>query len=259
MDKIMDLNKLLEIAKTAAVEAAVSILEIYESGDFSIEAKSDDSPLTKADKASHNAIVALLEKTNIPILSEEGAEIPYEERSKWDYFWMIDPLDGTKEFIKKNGEFTVNIALIHNQKSILGVVQVPVTGELYYTIVGTGAFKEENGIKSSITVSSKSMNDKGLKVVASRSHMSEETEAFMKNLNEPIIVSKGSSLKLLMIAEGKADLYPRYAPTMEWDTGAAQAIVEAAGGQVLIKGMEGSVVYNKVDLLNPHFLVCGNI
>lgn len=255
----MDLNKLLEIAKTAAVDAAVSILEIYESGDFSIESKSDDSPLTKADKASHNAIVALLEKTDIPILSEEGADVPYEERSKWDYFWMIDPLDGTKEFIKKNGEFTVNIALIHNQKSILGVVQVPVTGELYYATEDLGAFKEENGVKNPITVGSKSMNDKGLKVVASRSHMSEDTEVFMKNLNEPIIVSKGSSLKLLMIAEGKADLYPRYAPTMEWDTAAAQAIVEAAGGQVMIKETEDLVIYNKENLLNPHFLVCGNI
>lgn len=255
----MDLNNLLEIAKTAAKDAAVSILDIYESGDFSIEAKSDDSPLTKADKASHNAIVEHLEKTGIPILSEEGAEITYEERKNWEYFWMIDPLDGTKEFIKKNGDFTVNVALIQNQKAILGVVQVPVTGELYSAISGQGAFKEQNDEKSQITVSTKSLDDSGLKVVASRSHMSEETEAFMKDLNEPVIVSKGSSLKLLMVAEGAADLYPRYAPTMEWDTAAAQAVVEAAGGKVLIKGTEGEVVYNKSDLLNPHFLVSGNL
>lgn len=255
----MDLDKLLEIAKTAAMDAAVSILDIYESGDFSIEAKSDDSPLTKADKASHNAIVAHLEKTNIPILSEEGAEIAFDERNSWDHFWMIDPLDGTKEFIKKNGEFTVNIALIQNQKAILGVVQVPVTGELYSAIGGQGAFKEEGEKKEQITVSTKSLNDSGLKVVASRSHMSEETETFMKDLNEPVIVSKGSSLKLLMIAEGIADLYPRYAPTMEWDTAAAQAVVEAAGGKVLIKGTEDTVLYNKSNLLNPHFLVTGNL
>ncbi|MGL1887864.1 MAG: 3'(2'),5'-bisphosphate nucleotidase CysQ [Reichenbachiella sp.] len=256
---MLDLSNLLIIAKQAAKEAAVAILEIYESGDFSIEAKSDDSPLTKADQASHNVIVSFLDKTGIPILSEEGAKIPFSERKDWEYFWMIDPLDGTKEFIKKNGEFTVNIALIYKGRSILGVVQVPCTDELYSAIDGKGAFKEVNNVESQISVNSFSMTDENLKVVASRSHMSAETQDFVDELNEAEIVSKGSSLKLLMVAEGAADLYPRYAPTMEWDTAAAHAIVEAAGGKVLQKGQSESVQYNKEDLLNPHFLVTGKI
>lgn len=251
----MDLKPLLETAKIAAKNAAVEILKIYESGDFSIEAKSDDSPLTLADKASHQAIVAELEKTSIPILSEEGAKIEYSERKDWEYFWMIDPLDGTKEFIKKNGEFTVNIALIHGGKSILGVVQVPVKEELYYAISGQGAFKDSQEETKEITVNTVDMSDQGLKVVASRSHLNEDTQQFMDGLNNPEIVSMGSSLKLLAVAEGKADLYPRFAPTMEWDTAAAQAVVEAAGGTVTLKGSDSPVVYNKEDLLNPYFLV----
>ena len=255
----MELKSLLNVAKTAAENAAVEILKIYESGDFSIESKADDSPLTLADKASHNAIVAELEKTDLPILSEEGKSVPFEVRKNWDVFWMIDPLDGTKEFIKKNGEFTVNIALIKNGKSIMGVVQVPVTGKLYYSLVGDGAFVEEPNKKTELNVNSKSISEKGIKVVASRSHLNDDTQAFMDELNEPEIVSMGSSLKLLAVAEGTADLYPRYAPTMEWDTAAAQAIVEEAGGTVKIKDNESDVHYNKEDLLNPHFLVSGKI
>jgi 3'(2'), 5'-bisphosphate nucleotidase len=246
-----DLELLLETAKNAAQSANGRILEIYESGDFSIEAKSDDSPLTLADKASHNAIVAYLEETKIPILSEEGAKIPYVERSNWDYFWMIDPLDGTKEFIKKNGEFTVNIALIHQGSPILGVVTVPVLGTSYHAIKGQGAVKDSNPIK----VGNRALSESGLRIVASRSHLSPETEEFIDRFDKPEIVSKGSSLKLLMVAEGEADLYPRYAPTMEWDTAAAQIIVEEAGGKVLIKDTDESVRYNKEDLLNPWFLV----
>ncbi|UXP33559.1 3'(2'),5'-bisphosphate nucleotidase CysQ [Reichenbachiella agarivorans] len=251
----MELKQLLEIAKTAATKAAVSVLEIYQSGDFSIEAKADDSPLTLADKASHLAIVAELEKTQIPILSEEGAKIEFSERKEWEYFWMIDPLDGTKEFIKRNGEFTINIALIHGGKSILGVVQVPVRDELYFSIQGEGAFKEANGKINELKINKISMADSGLRVVASRSHLSDETQRFMDGLNSPEIVSMGSSLKLLAVAEGTADLYPRFAPTMEWDTAAAQAIVEAAGGSVTIQGTNKPVVYNKENLLNPHFFV----
>jgi 3'(2'), 5'-bisphosphate nucleotidase len=254
----MDFKKLLEVAKAAAENAAVEIIKIYETGDFSIEAKSDDSPLTKADKASHLAIVPELEKTGLPILSEEGREVSYEERKDWDYFWMIDPLDGTKEFIKKNGEFTVNIALIHKGKSILGVVQVPVTGKLYWAVDGE-AFVYENNSFRKLLVNGISLQQEGLNVVASRSHLTDETQAFMDQLNNPEIVSMGSSLKLLAVAEGMADLYPRYAPTMEWDTAAAQAIVEAAGGTVNQKGFEQAVAYNKKDLLNPHFLVAAQI
>ncbi len=249
----MDFKNLLSIAKNAAKSASIEILKIYESGDFSIESKSDNSPLTLADKSAHLAIVNELEQTGLPILSEEGKEIPYEARKNWEYFWMIDPLDGTKEFIKRNGEFTVNIALIHKQSAILGVVMVPVSGDLYEACSGYGAWK--NGIR--IQSSDFSMDQEGLRVVASRSHNTPETEEFIHRLQNPTIVSKGSSLKLLMVAEGIADLYPRYAPTMEWDTAASQIIVEEGGGKVLIKDTPNSMTYNKPNLLNPFFLVTG--
>ena len=251
----MQYDQYLELAKLAAREAGKDILKIYESGDFSIEAKSDDSPLTKADKASHEAIVTKLESTGLPILSEEGRAIPFDERKDWDLFWMIDPLDGTKEFIKKNGEFTVNIALIQGEEVVMGVVFTPVLNELFWAIKGQGAFKD--GEK--INVTTVKTGDEKLRVVASRSHLNEETSAFIDKLNSPEIVSKGSSLKLLMVAEGAADLYPRYAPTMEWDTAAAQIIVEEAGGKVLVKDSSEKVIYNKENLLNPHFLVQSNI
>lgn len=251
----MDLQSLLETAKRASEKAATKIIEIYESGDFSIEAKSDDSPLTLADKASHNAIVAELKATNLPILSEEGRSIPYEERKGWDYFWMIDPLDGTKEFIKKNGEFTVNIALIHKGEPVLGVVYTPVLQDLFYAVKGEGSYKNDQRIQ----VNTFSKIDPQLRVVASRSHLTDETKEYVESLNDPQMVSKGSSLKLLMVAEGEADLYPRYAPTMEWDTAAAQIVVTEAGGTVTIKDSGEPVVYNKENLLNPWFLVSGKM
>jgi 3'(2'), 5'-bisphosphate nucleotidase len=249
----MNITLLLETAKNAAIKAGDKIIEIYDSGDFSVEAKADDSPLTRADKASHEAIVELLKETNIPILSEEGRSISYEERKLWGYFWMIDPLDGTKEFIKKNGEFTVNIALIHKNTPIMGVVYTPVIKDLFWALKDTGAFKNDVRVQANEF----SLADKNLKVVASRSHLNEATEDFINQLTDPIIVSKGSSLKLLMVAEGEADVYPRYAPTMEWDTAAAQIIVEEAGGKVMQKGSTDPVHYNKENLLNPHFLVTG--
>lgn len=245
-------KELLELAKKAAIEAGEKIMEIYNSGDFGVEAKADNSPLTLADKASHNVIVEYLQSTEIPILSEEGRDIPFEERKNWDYFWMLDPLDGTKEFVKKNGEFTVNIALIHKSSVVLGVVYTPVIGDLYWALKGEGAFKNDQAIQ----VMAFNMTD-SLSVVASRSHLNAETQAFLELLNEPKIVSKGSSLKFLMVAEGGAHLYPRYAPTMEWDTAAAQIIVEEAGGKVLIANTTEEVIYNKHNLLNPHFLVRG--
>lgn len=254
----MDFKELLNFAKTAAENAAEQILKVYESSDFDVERKSDDSPLTKADKASHDAIVDELEKTGLPILSEEGDEVPYDVRKSWEYFWMIDPLDGTKEFIKRNGEFTVNIALIHENKSILGVVQVPVQNKLYWA-VDNEAYLYHEGTFSKLLVNSIDLNQEGLNVVASRSHLSEETQEFIDALNNPEIVSMGSSLKLLAVAEGAADLYPRYAPTMEWDTAAAQAIVEAAGGTVIQKKSKENVLYNKEDLLNPYFLVSAEV
>lgn len=251
----MELNNLLQIAKEAALSAGEEILKVYQSGDFSIEAKSDNSPLTLADKAAHNEIVSYLEKTNIPILSEEGRDIPFDERSKWKYFWMVDPLDGTKEFIKKNGEFTVNIALIHNGEPVLGVVYPPVLDEMYFATKGEGSFLEKEGRQERLSTSRKKLVDLNLKVVASRSHMSKETEDYLSNLDNPEIVSKGSSLKFLLVASGEADLYPRFGPTMEWDTAAADIIVREAGGIVTLEDHKTPLTYNKQNLLNPCFVV----
>ncbi|MCP4457788.1 MAG: 3'(2'),5'-bisphosphate nucleotidase CysQ [Cytophagales bacterium] len=253
MSENIHLQDLLALSEKAARAAGVDILEIYESGDFSVEAKADNSPLTLADKASHNRIVSFLEKTNIPILSEEGRSIPFDERKNWEYFWMIDPLDGTKEFIKKNGEFTVNIALIHKGHPILGVVYPPVLDQMYTAIQGSGSLLDGKPIR----VSGKTLDAANLRTVASRSHMSPETEEFLARLDHPEIVSKGSSLKLLMVASGEADVYPRFGPTMEWDTAAAHVIVVEAGGQVVHTNLGSSIKYNKENLLNPYFIVLG--
>ena len=247
----MNLNSLLEQAKIAASMASEEILKVYHSGNFEIEAKDDQSPLTRADQAAHQVIAAVLEKTDIPILSEEGAQIPFSQRKNWETFWLIDPLDGTKEFIKRNGEFTVNIALIHHHQPILGVVQTPVTADLYSAIKASGAQKNGQIIQSA----SFDLNQSGLKVVASRSHLNPETQVFLDSLIKPEILSKGSSLKILMVAEGAAHLYPRFAPTMEWDTAARQAVVESAGFVMLHKDTRLPLEYNKEDLLNPHFIV----
>ncbi|MEM6642729.1 MAG: 3'(2'),5'-bisphosphate nucleotidase CysQ [Bacteroidota bacterium] len=251
----MDLKELLTVAKQAATAAGAEILKIYNTGDFSVEAKADNSPLTIADKAAHNTIVSFLEKTGLPILSEEGQSIDYKERQAWDHFWMVDPLDGTKEFIKKNGEFTVNIALIHKGKSIMGVVYPPVLGELYWALEGEGAFRQRNGESKKLSTSKKRLHDQGLKIVASRSHMSPETQDFVDALDQPEIVSKGSSLKFLLVAAGEADVYPRFGPTMEWDTAAAQVIVSEAGGSVTLEDKITPLSYNKENLLNPYFIV----
>jgi 3'(2'), 5'-bisphosphate nucleotidase len=251
----MEINKLLQLAIQAGSTASQEILEVYNSNDFQTEAKGDNSPLTLADKKAHQAIVSILKSSNLPILSEEGKSIPYEERKSWDYFWMVDPLDGTKEFIKRNGEFTINIALIENQTPILGVVTVPVTGEAYYAAKGTGAFlKVNNKIKHLPKRNPVDLKQKGLRVVASRSHMNEETQQFINQLVEPAWVSSGSSLKFMLLASGKADVYPRFAPTMEWDTAAAHAVVNEIGIGVYQQGSESELIYNKPDLLNPYFI-----
>ena len=253
----MELKNLLEIARQAAKVAAERILEVYHSDDFDIESKGDDSPLTKADRMAHEAIVEILEPSNLPVLSEEGRDIPFEERGQWDYFWMVDPLDGTKEFIKRNGEFTVNIALIHQGRSILGVVLAPVLGKCYFAYDQGGAYVGIDDSQEPIKANQFSMTDEGLKVVASRSHLNDDTKRFMDDLVKPEIVSMGSSLKFMVVAEGGAELYPRFAPTMEWDTAAAQIIVEEAGGEVLIQSSGERMSYNKSNLLNPYFLVKG--
>lgn len=243
-----------------AISAGKAILEIYYSKDFAIELKGDESPLTKADKAAHLVIQSELEKTGIPILSEEGKAIDYAERKHWNKFWMVDPLDGTKEFIKKNGEFTVNIALIENGEPTFGIVHTPVTGETFIGGVNYPAIKLVNGTRMQLdnNKESDSLSDfirkEGLRVVASRSHLNEETESFLNKMSSPKVVSMGSSLKFLCIADGQADIYPRFAPTMEWDTAAAHAIMNSLGYHILIKDTSIPLQYNKENLLNPHFI-----
>lgn len=261
------MNILLKTAIEAAVEAGKTILEIYNSGEFDVEIKGDNSPLTKADKASHNVIMSFLKKTKIPVLSEEGKEIPYEERKNWKQLWIVDPIDGTKEFIKRNGEFTVNIALIENQSPIIGVVFVPVFGDLYFSTLENGAFLTSVNLNN---VDINLLNSNALKlpfkrkdptytIVASRSHMSFETENYvneMRNIHGDVnLISKGSSLKLCMVANGSADCYPRFAPTMEWDTAAGQAICEHSGFKVLDWNTKEKMLYNRKELLNNWFLV----
>jgi 3'(2'), 5'-bisphosphate nucleotidase len=251
LDKI-EIHEITAIAK----RAGDAIMKIYRK-DFSIEYKDDNSPVTEADKKAHEIIYDGLSNLNIsfPVLSEEGIEIPYEERRGWEYFWMIDPLDGTKEFIKKNGDFTVNIALIHKNTPILGVVYAPALNEMYWAKKGCGAFK--NGHK--LPLYTNNHPEKVLHVVASKSHLSRETEAFIDELaktTETIeCISKGSSLKLCMVAEGSADIYPRLAPTMEWDTAAADVIVRETGGLTIDRDTENILEYNKVNLLNSWFVV----
>jgi 3'(2'), 5'-bisphosphate nucleotidase len=246
----------LQAAIDAARHAAAAILDVYHSGDFQAEAKADKSPLTRADKHANEVITRMLAPTSLPILSEEGKSIPYEERRKWEYFWMVDPLDGTKEFLKRNGEFTVNIALINGGAPVMGVVAVPVTGEVYYASRGDGAFVRNGTVDTKLERRTKvDLSTSGLRVVASRSHMSEETGSFINSLKNPSLVSAGSSLKFMLLASGTADVYPRFAPTMEWDTAAAHAVVNEVGLDVMEFGKTTPIVYNKPDLLNPWFLV----
>ncbi len=255
----------LEIAIQAAIKGGLAILDIYQSADFGITQKEDDSPLTKADIAAHNAIIEVLSASQLPILSEESKAIDYSERQKWDIFWMVDPLDGTKEFIKRNGEFTVNIALIEHQKPILGVIYVPVTDVLYFADKTNGSFKIEHA--TSLTLSNLlklaarlpiSKTDT-YSVVGSRSHQNEATQLYFENIVKekgPIAIkSIGSSLKFCLIAEGLADAYPRLGPTMEWDTAAGHAIAQFSGAKVVQIESDLPLVYNKPNLLNPFFKV----
>ena len=247
----IDIQDIVTIAK----EAGNAIMQVYNQ-DFEVEYKQDSSPLTLADKKANDIIEDGLNRlsVNFPILSEEGKEIPYEDRKHWEYFWLIDPLDGTKKFIKKNGEFTVNIALIHKNTPVLGVVYAPALDICYWAKQGEGAFKDGQRLP----LKTESQRET-YKIVASRSHMSDETQAFIDDIDtdkEKELISIGSSLKICLVAEGEADIYPRLGPTMEWDTGAAHAIVNETGKNVQkynnVEYM--SHLYNKEKLLNQWFV-----
>lgn len=248
----IDIRDIIAIAE----QAGQAIMEIYQQ-EFEVIYKDNKSPLTKADKAANDIITDGLNAlpVKLPILSEEGKKISYEIRKEWEYFWMVDPLDGTKEFIKKNGEFTVNIALIHKDTPILGVVYSPVQDDMYWAVQGKGAFKD--GKK--LPVYTNEYPEKLLRVVASKSHLSTATKEYIHKLSKTTerieCLSKGSSLKLCMIAEGDADVYPRLAPTMEWDTAAADTIVRESGKMTYHYETKLPVQYNKENLLNPWFIV----
>lgn len=258
----MKITQLIEIAIQAALKAGDEILDVYNSSNFGVQFKSDQSPLTLADKRAHNAIVKGLESTDLPLLSEEGAEIPYEVRKEWSMFWLVDPLDGTKEFIKRNDEFTVNIALINNGDPIGGVVFVPVSRELYFADKH-GACKAlvdgDGNWDSKIQKLPIPTSHSNFVVAGSRSHRSKETDNFIKQLGivekELEIITLGSSLKMCRVAEGTFDLYPKLGPTMEWDTAAAHAIVKCAGKEIYRYPTTDHLVYNKQNLLNPWFIV----
>jgi 3'(2'), 5'-bisphosphate nucleotidase len=256
----MNDHDLFKIANEACIAAGEEILRIYERPEFEIRIKENKSPLTEADGAGHDIIANLLAKTGIPVLSEEGKNIPYQERRNWKQFWMVDPLDGTKEFIKRNGEFTVNIALIENGHPTFGSVYVPVNKKLYH---GGNAYRSRlsiDGLDTELSFNPRSnalveiLNEPDLTVVASRSHNNPHTEALLRQLSKPKVISMGSSLKFMALAERAADIYPRYAPTMEWDTAAAHAIISSLGYRVLIKDSLEELYYNKEDLLNPYFI-----
>jgi 3'(2'), 5'-bisphosphate nucleotidase len=254
MDDELKSPELLQAVRELARHAGEQILKIYHS-DFDVEDKADGSPLTTADRAAHQTIVdGLAELTPaVPVLSEESDDVDYAKRSAWPRYWLVDPLDGTREFVKRNGEFTVNIALIENRKPVLGVVYVPVTDVMYSACQGIGAFKQET-TEPPLAIRVQPYAGKRARVVASRSHASEAVQKFIDAVGDVETISMGSSLKLCLVAEGAADVYPRLGPTSEWDTAAAQAVVEVAGGKVT--DLNGTPLqYNKADILNPWFIV----
>ena len=255
----------LKLAINAAINAGIEIMKIYESDYFGVEMKENDSPLTKADKVSHKVIFTALSSTDIPILSEEGEQIQFKKRANWNVFWMIDPVDGTKEFIKKNGEFTVNIALIKNGKPVLGVVYAPVLKEVFFAENGFGSFKKikvqtmedfENATPTDLTGV---LPPSTYTLVVSKSHMNKSTQDYLdKKEREHGTIDTaffGSSLKICKVADGSAHCYPRFGPTMEWDTAAAHAVSAIAGCSVTQEDERSELQYNKENLLNPFFII----
>lgn len=268
------INNLLPLAIKASLHAGESIMKIYDdpTSDFQIESKSDNSPLTIADKTAHQVIVSFLDKTNIPILSEEGKHDSFLKRKDWNKLWIVDPLDGTKEFIKRNGEFTVNIALVEGGSPILGVVYIPSQKRLYFSESSIGAFRLDAIGVTSADLSVEELISQANKlpitrketsnyiVVASRSHLSKETTDYITKLERKHgqldFISAGSSIKICWVADGTADIYPRFAPTMEWDTAAGHAIALAAGKNIYLTTDETTPLkYNKENLQNPWFVV----
>jgi len=256
----MDLKKLaLEIVQISK-DAGDAIMDVYNNyEDIGIQQKKDDSPLTLADQRANDVIMVGLKalSTQYPIVSEENMAIPYEERKNYNRLWIVDPLDGTKEFIKRNGEFTVNIALIEKGRVILGVIYAPAMDLTYWAAEGYGSFKEVNGKFEKISASTFSPKDKAIKIVCSRSHLNDATQNVVNAFDSAELVPTGSSLKIALLAEGVADFYPRLGPTMEWDIAAAQIILEAAGGSVIRVDNKTSLRYNREDMLNPSFLAFG--
>lgn len=263
----LQLKENLELAIKASLDAGKAIMEVYDSK-IDVEYKADESPLTEADKRANDIINSYLIKTGIPIISEENKQIDYQVRKRWDLCWIVDPVDGTKEFIKRNGEFTVNIALVKNQKPILGVIYVPASKTLYMgNVQNQSSYKLNLGSHNTPMEEiyekkqrlSPSVDKKHIRIVGSRSHMSQETLDYIEHIKERghnvDIVSKGSSLKFCLIAEGLADIYPRFAPTMEWDTAAGQAICNALDINVISEDTKEPLTYNKENLLNPWFIV----
>jgi 3'(2'), 5'-bisphosphate nucleotidase len=277
---MMNLKAYLLKSVQASLEAGQAILEVYYT-DFAVEHKVDDSPLTLADRQSHIIITKNLAEFGIPIVSEEGRHIPFDERLKWDPLWLVDPLDGTKEFVKCSDEFTVNIALVKDSKPVLGVIFVPVQKTLYFAAQDLGAYKLEDSrfddlfygnnrdtddsdilnkiIDQSVKLPSNSLSDTPFIIVGSRSHGRRELEAFVEKKSREYgqveLTSAGSSLKFCLVAEGKAHIYPRFGPTCEWDTAAGQSIVENSGAEVVNYETGKPLVYNKENILNPWFIV----
>ena len=261
------MNKILEKAILASIEAGEAIMKVYESDDFNIEIKDDNSPLTIADKNANDVINRYLLTMEFPIISEENKQAPFSERKNWETCWIVDPLDGTKEFIKRNGEFTVNIALVSAGQPVLGVIYVPVYKTLYFTSEEDKSFKIvlkdtqaniDHIYENASEISPITDITPPIKIVGSRSHLNEETKKFISEIeesNDVEIVSKGSSLKFCLIAEGSAHIYPRFAPTMEWDTAAGHAICKNVGVKVLDQRTKEEMRYNKPNLLNNYFLV----
>jgi len=239
--------------------ASEKILAIYNT-EFDVTRKDDNSPLTEADMAAHHVITDGLKKLTpeIPILSEESAKIPFSTRRQWHRYWLVDPLDGTREFVKRNGEFTVNIALIEDHQPVIGVIHTPVTDVCYYASNDDGAYKKLPG-QAAEKISTRAKEPGHTLVAGSRSHRGDSLNAFLEKIGSYEIISMGSSLKSCLVAEGKVDIYPRLGPTSEWDTAAAQCVVENAGGKLVELSMQPMRYNTKESLLNPHFLVIGDV